>query len=183
VDFKNTNLVNSDSTWESLVCEVLKGMPGIEDNKDFILKHRLCRLIGMLPFIAGTDNPFRDGYTNLSLFLLSKFNPVTDVYSHQHQDDSDIMHTLIPYCHFSGGDEKLLSRGMHLVAMVLLMDYKINRDRDLDQNRYNPLNSGKWNYEDVMDTLGLCVRDISCPLMDNILSVEYIPFTPWALGA
>jgi len=183
MDSVSQNLVNSDSTWESLVDEVLNGMPDLKDQRHFILKHRLCRLIGMLPFIAGTTNPVRDGFTNLSLFLLSKFNPVKDVYEHQPQDDKDIMVPLIPYCHFSGGNEKLLSRGMHLVAMVLLMDYKKNMDRDLDENKYNPLNSGQWDFEEVMETLELCIQDIPCPIMDDILSMEYVPFTPWAIVA
>ena len=176
-------LVNSDTAWKSLVDDVLDGMPEYQENRDFILKHRLCRLIGMLPFIAGTDNPVRDGFTNLSLFLLSKFNPMKEVYEHQPQDDKDIMVPLIPYCHFSGGNEKILSRGMHLVAMVLLMDYKKNMDSDLDRNKYNPLNSGQWNYEEVMETLSLCIQDVPCPTMDDILSMEYVPFTPWAIVA
>ncbi len=176
-------IVNSDSEWNELVTEVLKGMPELEDKKDFILGHRLCRLIGMLPGIAGTNQPLRDGFTNLSLFLLSKHTPVKEVYEHKPQDDQDILRPLIPYCHFTGGDDRILSRGMHLIAMVLLMDYKKNSESDLDNNRYNPLNSGQWDYEAVMETLGLCVEDIDCPVMDEILSVEYVPFTTWALGA
>jgi hypothetical protein len=183
VKLKSVTLVNSDATWSSLVDEVLKGMPDNRDKREFILKHRLCRLIGMLPFIAGTTNPERDGYTNLSLFLLSHFNPLKDNCNHLPQDDMDIMIPLIPFCHFSGGDEKILSRGMHLIAMVLIMDYKKNMDKDLDENRYNPLNSGQWNYEAVMDTLSFCVEEIPCPLMDDILSMEFIPFTPWAIVA
>lgn len=179
----NTESVNSDITWEALVDEVLKGMPGSLEDRSSILNHRLCRLIGMLPFIAGTEHPFRDGFTNLSLFLLSKHNPVKDVYEHQPQDDKDIMHPLIPFCHFSGGDEKILSRGMHLVAMKLLMEYKKNMDVDLDQNRYNPLNSGQWNYPAIMETLNNCVQEVDCPHMDEILTVEYLPFVPWAIGA
>ncbi|QEN08655.1 hypothetical protein EXM22_11900 [Oceanispirochaeta crateris] len=183
MNFRNNHQAISESTWRDLVDEVLKGMPGLEKDRNFILKHRLSRLIGMLPFIAGTDNPFRDGYTNLSLFLMSKFNPVGDVFCDGTKNNEDIMLPLIPYCHFSGGDDKILTRGMHLIAMVLLVDYRKKQERDLDENRYNPLNSGQWNYEDVMDTLGLCVREVPCPMMDQILSVEYIPFTSWAVGA
>lgn len=179
----NMKTINSEENWKHLVSEVLKGMPEQEDNKAFILEHRLCRLIGMLPFIAKTKQPLRDGFTNLSLFLLSKHTPVKEVYEHKPQDDQDIMRPLIPYCHFTGGDEKILSRGMHLVAMVLLMDYKKNMDQDLEENRYNPLNSGQWHYENIMETLSLCVEDVYCPEMDDILSTAYIPFTPWAFGA
>lgn len=175
--------LNPEDNWKCLVSEVLKGMPELEDQKAYILDHRLCRLIGMLPSIAGTEQPLRDGFTNLSLFLLSKHTPVKDIYDHKPQEDQDIMRPLIPYCHFTGGDERILSRGMHLIAMVLLMDYKKNMDRDLDLNSYNPLNSGQWDYEGIMETLSLCVEDIDCPEMDDILSVDYIPFTPWALGA
>lgn len=182
-DEYNMLMINTDDNWNNLVSEVLKGMPELEERREYILEHRLCKLIGMLPFIAETKQPLRDGFTNLSLFLLSKHTPVRDVYEHNPQDDQDIMRPLIPYCHFTGGDEKILSRGMHLVAMVLIMDYKKNMDQDLDQNRYNPLNSGQWNYEGIMETLSLCVEDLYCPEMDEILSVKYVPFTHWALGA
>ena len=178
-----TLLINSQETWEYLVDEVLMGMPQYLDKRDTIVRHRLCRLIGMLPYIASTDNPVRDGFTNLSLFLLSKDSPVEDVYNDNLSGHKDIMRPLIPFCHFSGGDERLLSRGMHLVAMVLLMDYRKNRDRDLDENRYNPLNSGQWNYNAVMETLSLCVEDVPCPLMDDILSMEFLPFTDWSVVA
>ncbi|MDC7241099.1 MAG: hypothetical protein PQJ50_12145 [Spirochaetales bacterium] len=179
----DSRVVNSDKDWYELVTEVLKGMPELEGRREFILNHRLCRLIGMLPGIAGTTQPLRDGFTNLSLFLLSKHTPVKDVYDHKPQDDQDILRPLIPYCHFTGGDERILSRGMHLIAMVLLVDYKKNKESDLEHNRYNPLNSGQWDYVAIMDTLSMCVEDIDCPVMDDILSVEYVPFTTWALGA
>ena len=179
----DAQLVNSRETWESLVDEVLMGMPQFKDKKQIIQDHRLCRLIGMLPFLASTDNPFRDGFTNLSLFLLSKDSPFGNVYNDQPNEHMDIMRPLIPFCHFSGGDERLLSRGMHLVAMVLLNEYKRNMDRDLDENRYNPLNSGQWNYQAVMETLSLCVDEVPCPLMDDILSREFLPFTNWAVVA
>ncbi len=176
-------LINAPEAWESLVDEVLMGMPQFTDKRQAIIEHRLCRLIGMLPYIASTDNPVQDSFTNLSLFLLSKDSPVADVYNDHPQQHMDIMRPLIPFCHFTGGDERLLSRGMHLVAMVLLMDYRKNMDRDLDENRYNPLNSGQWNYQSVMETLSLCVEEVPCPLMDDILSKDYLPFTDWAVVA
>lgn len=182
-EYNDITQYNLNKNWKNLVTEVLKGIPELEESREYIMNHRLCRLIGMLPFIAGTEQPLRDGFANLSLFLLSKHNPLSDVHEHKPQDDQDIMLTLIPYCHFTGGDERILSRGMHLIAMVLLVDYKKNMDRDLDQNHYNPLNSGQWDYDEIMETLSLCIEEVHCPPMDEILSVNYIPFTPWAVGA
>lgn len=183
VDSSSMVQYDMEGHWRSLVAEVLKGMPELKESVKFIYNHRLCKLIGMLPLIAETDQPMRDGFTNLSFFLLSNHNPLTDDWDHKVQDDQDFMLTLIPYCQFTGGDDRILSRGMHLIAMVLLMDYRKNMDRDLDENRYNPLNSGQWDYEGIMETLSLCIEEVHCPPMDEILSVNFVPFTPWAIGA
>jgi len=168
--------------WKEMHKDLMKAMPEYGEYGDFIKESRLCRLIGLLPFLGRTGNPYRDGFSNLTVYILGTFSPVRNIYSHYPQDDRDVMSRLAPLCGFSGGDRRILARGMHIVALVLLMEYRRHQDEDLRENRYNPLNAGTWDYEAIVSTLKQCVVENGCSVMDSVFPLEYLPFTRWKEG-
>ena len=63
----------------------------------------------------------------------------------------------------------------------MLSGYNIDRKKDLDQNEYNPLNNGKWNYEEMRKKLIEGCNIVKNDLLDSIMTTEGAERSIWAL--
>ena len=138
-----------------------------------------AKLIGTLPFLAGTVTAERDSISNLIIYIASVQQATRECYLHTHEDDEEILDRLKPINHFNGGDRQILHRGMNLLALIMLEDYQRDKELDLKNQKYNPVLSGIWNYEFIKEKILNEIEKVPCPDMDNIISLEYVPFTYW----
>ncbi|MDC7239096.1 MAG: hypothetical protein PQJ50_01920 [Spirochaetales bacterium] len=170
---------DEDQVWKEQCDQVLEYLPSYRNFENRIRRNKVARLIAQLPYLAGTERPERDGMSNLVIFILSSYGSTKKLFRHVPEDDSSVFERLKPIMNFTGGNEKILDRGMSLIAMVLVNDYRRDMEEDLTTGHYNPLNSGRWNYEEIIRELTDRIRAVPCPKMDRILGLESIPFVVW----
>jgi len=171
--------MESDELWNDLCSRLFEALPSYGEFEDRVRKNTVARLVGLLPFIGRTERPYRDALTNMSIFMISSYGPGKDIYTHIPADDADVLSRLTPIMNFTGGRKKILDRGMNLIAMVLVNDYRKDQEEDRRTGHYNPLNAGVWDYVSIMEELKEKVNAVPCRKMDEILNSEFIPFAYW----
>jgi hypothetical protein len=77
---------------------------------------------------------------------------------------------LISY--FKGGNKKIIEKGMSLLALNMINDYK--RDIPIDEaiGKYNPMADDSMNHMQLKAKLIKKITSVDCPEMDNIIKLE-----------
>ena len=171
--------LKEDLIWNEQCDEVLNLLPSYRQFEERIRRNVIARLIARLPYLAGTERPERDGVNNLVIFVLSSYGDTRKVFRHAPGDDVSVFERLKPIMNFTGGNDKILTRGMNIIALVLVHDYHRDMDEDLLTGHYNPLNSGRWDYDEIRKELEDQIRAVPCKQMDRILDLETIPTVVW----
>lgn len=137
----------------------------------------VAKLIAAIPFLAGCDQSERTALAHLSIYLIaSRGSRFT--FDHNAADNVSAFDRLHTIMNFSGGDEKVIERGMALLSLVMLEGYNIDRYKDSMDGNYNPLNDGSWDY-DAMKTHLKSLID-SCPDSEMDALIDYpAPFSFW----
>jgi hypothetical protein len=152
------------------------------DERARLQNHPTARLIGCLPWIAGTRKPERDGISNLAVYILS-VREAKPWYAHLPDDDRTVFERLQHIMHFSGGSELLKAKGMALIALQMLHDYRRDQESDWQQGKYNPLNAGTWDYQKVRSQLLHTISESEgvpgAELIDACMSVSDTPVIVW----
>ena len=66
---------------------------------------------------------------------------------------------------------------MNVLALIMLEGYKRSIEKDRINNVYNPLISGKWNYQSIKNKLLWEINKINVPNIDWIFT--NIPLNIW----
>ncbi|MCF7946672.1 MAG: hypothetical protein K9K80_01910 [Spirochaetia bacterium] len=122
------------------------------EEKRKLRKSNTARLIALIPFISESPQPERDAVSSLAIYILSIKFPTKMYYSHTEEDDKDIMQRLKNLLNYSGGNIAIQHSGLALLSLKMLKGYKRDMERDRITNKYNPLNSGKWDFTSVYST-------------------------------
>lgn len=145
-------------------------------------KHPTARLIGCLTWIAGTRKPERDGISNLAVYIMS-IRETKAWYAHLPDDDRTVYERLNHIMNFSGGSELLKAKGMALIALQMLNDYRRDQEADLLKGKYNPLNAGTWDLQQLRSQLLQTIRKAEgvpgTELIDACMSVSDTPIIVW----
>ncbi|MBF9018857.1 MULTISPECIES: hypothetical protein [unclassified Oceanispirochaeta] len=161
--------------WKELCDRFFETLPSHTGYEKSIRKSVVARLIGLLPFLANTECPMRDSLCNLTIFIFSYYGESRDLFRHSPLDDDEIFDRFLGIMSFTGGKGSIIDRGMSLIVLLVLNCYKKNASEDLTANRYNPLNSGCWDYSGLVEEFSLRVRKTPCRKMDRILKLESVP--------
>lgn len=102
-----------------------------------------------------------------------------DAFFHNPNDNNNILKRLDSINHFDGGDKKIIEKGMKLLALNMVHDYKRDIEEDKINNKYNPISFGVWNYKEIVTQLVKEINAIDCPLMDNYFTAADTPFMYW----
>jgi hypothetical protein len=144
--------------------------------------HPTARLIGCLPWIAGSRKPERDGISNLAVYIMS-IRETKAWYAHLPDDDRTVYERLNHIMNFSCGSELLKAKGMALIALQMLHDYRRDQETDRQQEKYNPLNAGSWDYQKVrselLQTISKAEGVPGTELIDACMSVSDTPVIVW----
>jgi len=147
-----------------LVADAFRFTP---DETERLLANPIARLIGSLPFIVGAEDPDRTAVVNLSAFVMScRAESVADP---RPSDDAYVTRRLELLGNFIGGDPDLIRRGMNLIALWMLEDYRRDTAEDLIAGKYNPVGAGVWDYTEEKERLIREIEEVACPEMDEVI--------------
>lgn len=170
---------DNECIWDEMCDNLFDYMPGYRGYESLIRNNKVAQLVGHLPYLAKTERPYRDAMSNLTIFILSSYGSTKEIYTHCPDDDCNVYSRLRPIMNFTGGQDAIIDRGMALIAMVLLNDYKRDMSDDLITGHYNPLNAGVWDYDSMQAELTDRIKEKPCRKMDRILSLNMLPFVVW----
>ncbi len=168
-----------DSTLSSLLNVVSQAFRMDREEAARFAASPIARLIGALPYLAGCDRAERTAVEHLGTYVLSVRETRSAFYATT-DDDATVYDRLAPIMHFEGGDEALLRRGIALLALSMITDYK--RDVDLDRmiGKHNPIGSGAWDFESTREELQRDIDAVDSPDMDHVFRNDASVENWWA---
>jgi hypothetical protein len=141
---------------------------------------RIGKLIAAIPFLAGCEDAERTACVHLGAYLLS-IRETKEPFNARSDDSSSVLERLRLLSNFKGGDRRIIDKGLCLIALAMVSDYKRDLEEDARAGKYNPIAAGDWNYEAVVEDLERRIRDVPCEAMDKIAPIVMIPMTWWSL--
>lgn len=169
---------NVSNDWKTMYEAIAATFRFSDEETSHLANSKVARLIGELPFIAGCEDAERTALAHLSIYLIAARGGKV-WFNHQKSDNKDIYSRLGLGMSFIGGDKKIIERGIDLLAMVMLSGYNRDRVRDLEAGKYNPLNDGSWNFEQLSAQLRKKLESTSCSKLDAILTPEESTLSVW----
>lgn len=144
-------------------------------------KNRIARLVAALPFLAGCEDAGRTAVAHLGTYLLS-VRETKRWFCATPEDGSSIMARLRLGASFKGGDKEILQRGLSLLALNMVSDYKRDLAEDAALGKYNPLSAGDLKFEETVEELEWAIAKRPCDEMDEIISAGEMPLSYWVSG-
>ncbi|OHD79151.1 MAG: hypothetical protein A3J97_01255 [Spirochaetes bacterium RIFOXYC1_FULL_54_7] len=148
---------------------------------DTLRKNRMARLVAALPFLAGCEDAGRTAVAHLGTYLLS-VRETKRWFCATPEDSSSIMERLRLGSSFKGGDKDILQRGMSLLALNMISDYKRDLSEDAALGKYNPLGAGDFKFEETVEELEWAIAKRPCDEMDEIITAGEMPLSYWVEG-
>ena len=155
--------------WNYLVDEVSKVFKFDEEEKYQFENSNTARIIATIPFEANCNEPERTAIAHLCLYVAEK-RGFQKYCSHLPSDDSDFFNRLAFISTFDGGNREIINHGMNILALIMLEGYKISSKQDRNNNVYNPILSGVWNYQSIKNKLLWEINKIEVPNFDWIFT-------------
>lgn len=156
-----------ETEWVRISDDVAAAFRMTEDEKSWLKNKGIAKLIAAIPVLAGCEDAERTGVTHLAIYLLS-IRETKHYFNALPADNTDFFERLRLGNNFKGGDRDIIKRGMSILALHMLEDYK--RDIHIDEavGKYNPVGDGVFNYESVKRELEEGISVVDCPEMDEI---------------
>jgi hypothetical protein len=161
------SLQEFNEIWERISEDVANSFKMDEAEKERFKNKDIAKLIAAIPILAGCENAERTAVSHLGVYVLSNretkhyFNPTVS-------DNKGIFERLKHIGNFTSGDPWIIKKGMNLIALTMLNDYK--RDIHIDETlgKYNPVGENSFDYHDIKDKLKAQIASIECYEMDQI---------------
>ncbi len=138
-----------------------------EERKDFI-GNEVAQLVAAIPYVAGCEDAKRTALAHLSIYF-TELRGGSVIFDHNNDDNKSVYTRLRLISLFKGGDEKIIHHGMTILAYIMLEGYKESASRDIENNIYNPLNDGSWDYDILKTSLMNDIRQNPCLKLDNLV--------------
>lgn len=143
-----------------------------DDEATRFLGNRVARLVGLLPFAAGCDEPGRTALAHLATFVVANRGAARAVFDHGPADDDAILARLAPIGDFRGGDAAVVAAGMARLGLAMLAGYRRDAAKDALTGEYNPINAGAWNAAAVEADLFAAATGDGSEILDPILAAS-----------
>jgi hypothetical protein len=157
-----------ENSWEQIVEDVSAAFRMDLEEKEWLRTKNIARLIAAIPFLAHCEDAERTAVSHLGTYLLS-LKETKHYYNASVVDNGKVFDRLRLIGSFKGGDEAVIKKGMSLLALNMLHDYK--RDIHVDEavGKYNPIGDNAMSYEKQCEELEYNVETADCPAMEAIL--------------
>lgn len=166
--YTSSNRLFNHEVYEALLdkLSLLYSDPHLKERQK---ENNLLYLTASIPFIAKCRQPERVALANMNTYcLISSKKTKTSLFLHNRHDDSNPLSRIELMDNYPDGDRQIIERGLALLALVMIQDYHKDRQNDKDTGKYNPLNSGVWNYKETRDSLIEKIQSISCVEMEAV---------------
>lgn len=128
-----------------------------------------AKFIATIPFEAGCEEPERTAIAHLCIYVAEQ-RGFQKYYAHLPSDDEDVFNRLSRILTFKGGNSEIINHGMNVLALIMIEGYRRSMKCDKENNIYNPLVSGNWNYQLIKNKLIWEINKKVIPNLDWILS-------------
>jgi hypothetical protein len=168
-----------ESTWAEISDRVALAFRMTEEEKRSFAEGRIARLIAAIPFLAGCEEAERTAVAHLGTYLLS-IKETKSCFNAQPGDGVSALERLRLISGFKGGDARIIERGLCLLALNMVSDYKRDIEEDAALGKYNPIAAGDWDYKDTVVDLEYRIISIECEEMEEIAPMVSIPMSYWS---
>lgn len=166
--------------WENIAGSVADAFRMNDREYEWLENKSLAKLIAAIPFLAGCEDPDRTAVTHLGAYILSL--RIKTLANAQPSDDADLFRRLEMIRNFTGGDAAIIEKGMSLIALNMIADYARDIEEDRLFGKYNPVDSGAFDYEAEKKRLEGVITAVECKEMDEIMNLDEAVETYWELG-
>ncbi len=166
-----TTIEEFEAQWDAIVGSTGAAFRMDEEETTWLRTKPIARVIAAIPFLAGCRNAARTAVTHLGTYLLS-IKETKPFFNASHEDDGNILDRLQLISSFDGGDQRIIDRGMALIALSMIEDYKRDIQIDAALGKHNPVATGAFDYDQIHDELQRRVEAVDCPAMDAFLALE-----------
>ncbi|MCK5201012.1 MAG: hypothetical protein KAR21_21815 [Spirochaetales bacterium] len=166
--------------WENIAASVADAFRMDKEEREWFQNKNLAKLIAAIPYLAGCEDPGRTAITHLGAYILSI--RIKTVANCQPTDDADLFRRLEMINNFIGGDQAIIQKGMGLIALNMIADYARDIEEDRMFGKYNPVDSGAFDYEYEKKRLETIIKTVECREMDEIMSLDAAIEKYWEAG-
>ncbi len=160
----------SAQAWRT-ICDSLAAAFRMDDAERAWLREKpIAQLIAAIPFLADCKNAHRTAVAHVGTYILS-VRETKPFFNARSEDDNSVLDRLRLGMHFDGGDQRIIDRGMALLALSMVMDYRRDIQIDTAIGKHNPVATGAFDYDTIYRDLRRTIEATPCPEMDTILSV------------
>jgi hypothetical protein len=168
-----------ETAWSRIADHVASAFRMTAEEAAEFAEGRIAKLIAAIPFLAGCEEAERTAVAHLGTYLLS-LRPETKSYFNSRPGDGvTVLERLRLISDFKGGDGRIIERGLNLLALNMVADYKRDVEEDEGLGKYNPVAAGAWNFEDLVTELKYKILCVECEEMEEILPMESMPLSFW----
>lgn len=155
--------------WNMISEDVANSFRMDDEEKKRFKQKSIAKLICSIPFLAGCEDAERTAVTHLGTYVLS-CRETKHYYSANELDNKTVFERLRLISNFKGGDRRIIDKGMSLLALIMVSDYK--RDIGIDDaiGKYNPVGDGVFDFSALQQELLENVNSVECVQMDEIYS-------------
>lgn len=157
------------ASWVTVMTDVAAAFRMSAEETERFTGHPIARLIAALPFVAGCERPERTAAVHLGTYVLS-VRDTRHLFYATESDDRGVFARLEPIAQFDGGDPAVIEKGMALIALNMVVDYRRDRELDSAVGKHNPFASGAWEADSVVAELHRTIEATACPELETIMS-------------
>lgn len=163
-----------EKIWQILVNRICETFSFSDKERSRIEKHPVVKTLGMLPLVAGCENPLQSGFINMLIYFGDRRGG-KEFFLHQQKDDNSYETRLEPFRrNFRGGDSTIIDKGFAYLALVMLEDYHTDMEEDQKNQKYNPLISGAWEYQSLKEKLITMCKKIPSKRFDLLMALPFV---------
>ena len=157
-----------EATWNEVADSLADAFRMQPHEREWFKNKPVARLIAAIPLMAGCHDAERTAVAHLGTYLLS-IKSTKPYFNATTTDDTDIFERLRLGTNFVGGDQSVIDKGMSMLALSMVIDYARDIDEDAKRGKYNPVESGAFDYQTVRTDLERRIAAVECPEMEMIL--------------
>jgi hypothetical protein len=139
----------------------------------------VAKLIAAIPFLAGCEDAERTAVSHLGTYLLS-VRETKPYFNARPEDGASPLERLRLGSNFKGGDQRIIEKGLCLLALNMVSDYQNDIEEDERLGKYNPIAAGAWDFKTMVEDLEWKIINVPCEEMDSIAPIRAIALAWWA---
>ncbi len=157
--------------WSEISALVADAFRMTQEERERFHGSRIAKLIGAIPFLAQCEDAERTAVAHLGTYLLS-IRETKRYFNANREDRVSVLARLRLGSNFEGGEKAIIDRGLSLLALNMVYDYRRDAEEDVFLGKYNPVSEGDIDFALAIENLTRTIEAIPCGEMEEILPVQ-----------